>query len=812
MLSIFAMNEKQNIDWKHLALAAVLVAACPPTAAADLYVDPVNGKDTNDGAAPAAAFRTIARARDTIRAKKLNLDMKEDLHVFLRGGRHQLDKTLYFDARDSGSGGHDVVYKAWKDEKPVVCGGRRVTGWKPVAGKPYFAAPVPVKVVKRRDVLHSGRSEPLHPRFYDVHGLAPDSFAPYFAQLYVNGVRAERARSHDVIRGSRKVWWDDPDTVQLRDGLYVKKADIKQYTNPGDIRLLWLELFKTFDAPVRDLLPCPDSEDEAVFRMKQPDFDTGSSWKRIQPQTEFFVVNALEELDEPGEWYLDRKKHVVYYYPFKRDGDMSRAVVYAPRVEGLWKIDGYPMQKVSHIRVEGVTFQCGAWNAAKDHYLGVSQAEIFRNYTSQIPGQIVVDNAHDITIRGCTVRHMGSCGIEVYEGCDRILIEGNVTRDTTGAGITIGRWWLDSRECPPDSVCTNVMVRDNVVRDTGRDYWQGTGINIFAAYGCKIHHNDVSDIAYTALHARIGDSNFIHPRIGKLEYKYNKVSRAFAGHKWGIGDGGQLYMHGRYPGSIVAENDSLYANRNINLEYYCDNSSHTILWTKNISRHCKARFNYRSSNPKSVGIVFDGNYGDRPCTSAGNAKLLDYHYVQNGDWPPEARRIMAAAGLEPKWRHLLDHIYGHENLARGKPCRASSENDEKMAASMGADGDWNTIWHTKVGGDGQGWWSVDLGAKYVIQKVTILPRQDLYQDHARKNLEVQASNDPEFKKYVVLAEQNDVPWYNKTTSHASNLWEKFLDVPEAYRYLRVKSTQGPGSLNFAEFGAYGFPAGAVDER
>ncbi len=80
----------------------------------------------------------------------------------------------------------------------------------------------------------------------------------------------------------------------------------------------------------------------------------------------------------------------------------------------------------------------------------------------------------------------------------------------------------------------------------------------------------------------------------------------------------------------------------------------------------------------------------------------------------------------------------------------------------------------------------------------------MYQESSRKDIEVQASNDKTFKTYTVLAEQNDVPWYHKTTSHASNLWEKFINIPEGYRYLRVKAPNSPGSLNFAEFGAYGY--------
>ena len=762
-----------------------------------LYVDPVNGNDKHSGVSVEQAFRTIEQARDHIRNKKLNVNMEADLSVYLLDGRYELNETLYFDYRDSGSNGYSVIYKSYNAEQPVICGGRKVSGWKSVEGEPYFVASVPErKVVKRTSPLKDNRILPLHPRFYSLQKLSDEGFASYFAQLYVNGVRAERARSHDVHNSSRKDWWDNPQTKALRDGIYIKKSEVKNYTNPEDVRLLWLELFKTMDAPLEEIIPC--DEDEVILKMKQPAFLKGTAWQRIQPQTQFFIVNALEELDEPGEWYLDQKKDLVYYYPYKRDGDLNMAKVYAPRVEGLMKIDGTPMRQVHHIRFDGITFQHGNWTDPKDNYLGLSQAEIYKTYTSEFPGQVILNYADDVAITNCTVRHMGSCGIQLYEGCDNVLIEGNITYDTTGAGITVGRWWHYKWECPPESICTNTMIRNNVVRNTGRDYWQGTGINIFTAYQCKVYHNDISDTAYTALHARTGDSAYIHPKIGKLEYKYNKVSRAFAGHKWGFGDGGHLYMHGRYPDSVIEGNYSLYANQNVNMEYYPDNDSYKANWVRNVSRYSKAK---RPFFVKGQVTVSD-NYSDKPPDS----QVRNHTLVKNDQWPKEAQDIMDKAGLQPGWKHLADKIYGHENLAFGKPCWVSSQNGEAMAAKAGCDDNWNTFWHTKIGGDGQAWWKVDLGNRYVIQRVTIIPRQDMYQEHARRNIEVQASNDAKFSEYVVLAEQNEIPWYNKSKkTHASNMWEKFINIPEGYRYLRVKADNEAGSLNFSEFAAYGYP-------
>lgn len=759
--------------------------------ASQFYVDPVHGADTNSGSTPDKAFKTIERARDSIRNIRLENKPEEHFIISLRDGRYELNETLYFDYRDA-----NLTLKAYKNEEPIICGGRKVTDWKPVEGKPYFVASVPErKAVKTVNPVQHNRILALHPEFYDQQTLSDDGFAGYFAQLYVNGVRAERARTNTIRTSSRETWWDDAETTAFRDGIYMKSADVKAYTNPEDVRLLWLELFKTMDTPLESIMPYGD--DEVILKMKQPAFLKGTAWQRINPEVEFFIINALEELDEPGEWYLDQKKDVVYYYPRVIDGDLNKAEVYAPRVEGLVSVDGTPMRRVQNIKFDGITFQNGNWTDPKDNYLGLSQAEIYKTYTSEFPGQIVVNYADNFEITNCVVRNMGSSGIQVYEGCNNTLIEGNVTYDTTGAGITLGRWWFHLAECPSETICTNTMIRNNVVRNTGRDYWQGTGINIFVAYDCKVYHNDISDTAYTALHARAGGSDaYIHPKIGNLEYKYNKVSRAFAGHKWGIGDGGHIYQHGRYPGSVIRENYSLYSNQSVNMEYYPDNDSYEVLWTKNVSRFSKANFSFYQKATATV----TGNYSDNKVTKG----VTKNTFVENDEWPEEAQNIMSKAGLQPEYKYLLGTIYGHENLAAGKTCKSSSDINRTSDAEAAVDGDWKSFWRAMDSAKGVSWWSVDLGDEYVIQRLTILPRQDSNETQARKMLEIQGSNDPDFKNFAVLAERNEIPWYHKTTSHATNMWEQFINTPKSYRYLRVKSTDSESKLSMAEFSAYGY--------
>ena len=116
----------------------------------------LTGSDRNPGTAE-APFQTLERARDAVR--EINADMTGDITVNLAPGTYALSRTLTFDHRDSGTNGHDVIYRACGDGEVVVSGGRKITGWQPDADGRWKA---------RTDVAN-------------------------FRQLYVNGRRAARA-------------------------------------------------------------------------------------------------------------------------------------------------------------------------------------------------------------------------------------------------------------------------------------------------------------------------------------------------------------------------------------------------------------------------------------------------------------------------------------------------------------------------------------------------------------------------------------------------------------------------------------------
>jgi len=193
------------------------------------------------------------------------------------------------------------------------------------------------------------------------------------------------------------------------------------------------------------------------------------------------------------------------------------------------------------------------------------------------------------------------------------------------------------------------------------------------------------------------------------------------------------------------------------------------------------------------------NYTDATVyNSSGLTTFKNYITFTNGAMPAAALAIVQAAGVGPGYTNLLSHIYSGTNLARGKSTWASSSNAVSQAA---ADWNYNSAWHSAAT-DTNGWWAVDLGAPYVIQRLELVPRTDLDEPDARCNFQVQAANDTNFTSYAALGEQSSVPFAYKTTN-LRNSWIKYLNNPVGYRYLRVKKTSG-AALGFSEVQVYGY--------
>ena len=97
-----------------------------PAAAENLsmsYYVSLTGNDSNTGSID-QPFRTVEKARDTIRALKSSGGLPEGgVAVYIRGGIYSLTDSIAFTAEDSGEPGKPVVYSAYPGETVSFMGG-----------------------------------------------------------------------------------------------------------------------------------------------------------------------------------------------------------------------------------------------------------------------------------------------------------------------------------------------------------------------------------------------------------------------------------------------------------------------------------------------------------------------------------------------------------------------------------------------------------------------------------------------------------------------------------------------------------------
>ena len=732
-----------------------------PSTGLSFYVSPT-GSDDNDGATPATPWNTLERARDFIRAKNLNKTATDDIVIYLRGGTYSRTNTFTLTSADSGPDGHYMVYRAYPGEVPVIDAGKAITGWTQVAGKPYFVADVPV----------SG------------------GYAGYFRQLYVNDVRAERAGKFLPQDG----WWDDVATTAYQnDGIKLKKSDLATLANPAAAVVTFFSAFKTAEIPITGLSSL-DANDW-VLKMENPDFNKWISLGRATSTEWVELSNVLEYLDEYGEWSLDSANGKVYYYPQPWE-DMATARVYSPVVDRPWEIVGTRTAKAARIMLDGLTFEHNNWSRTKDRWIGGSQAEMLwgldnTEYTDQVPGALVLTHATSSVVKNCVFQHLGTCGVQLYDGCDSATIQGNSFFDCTAAGIIVGRaaHLVTSDPSSETQRNTNTLVSNNVVRNTGADFLQATAIDCIHAEKARIYHNDISDVPFAGYHHRTGQFNAHFPTpamAGETEVFFNRSSHVGTYRRYASGDAEpDYYTFGPEP--IHFSKNYSYGQVPIGLSnsLQIDDNSLDALVDFCVLDSKLSRNSFLSWSSGNVNAATDNLWSNNASYQSTNCATTNYHYVA-GAWPSDAQAVIDSAGVEASYGPLVSGTYGGDNVAL-KAVASASSSASGHPPNLGNDVGNKTYWQSESTSNNP-WFMLDLGSAYVIKKLELEPV--LLTDVDLTSFEIQASNDAGFATSSVLASQNATQLRHRgDLGYNDKFWYVEHDK-NAYRYIRVYKTTG----------------------
>ena len=648
-----------------LALCCLLFLAARTRAGtqACCYVSP-SGDDNNPGSEK-SPYKTIARARDVMR--RLNGNMNGDLVVYLRAGTYFVASPILFDEHDSGTNGHNVIYKAYPGETPVISGATQVTGWTLDHGSVFKAT------LNRTTKLRS---------------------------LVVNGVRARMTVSKDI-----KIDTKDPKAViswgsfnvagtepwaqtsgTASDGVQFPSEQVPPYANASDVELEWAWAWCENISSIREMTT---ENGMTIVKMQQPYGAIASKlrWCALGGTKGYVYTlrNAYELLNNPGDFYFNRTTRNLYYY--SRGEDMSTAAVYAPESEGLIKVYGTSTSsRVKNVQFSGITFQ-------HDHYLltdvGGSRGFVgsqssavfykFRNdgdhnkayFTNEDLPQATVElrNCDGIRIERCRFLQLGSpIAVSLYNDVINTSVIGNVFNDLSGNAINLGHPQHYSIPLPaslfPDGVaglCKNDIITDNLVDNVSTEFKRIEGICGYDLDSVEISHNDVRMLPYGGIAVGWwwGANGKIAPPplVKDVKVNFNRVSYDH----YRLTDGGGIYVMAPTPGGQIIGNYIFHCPAYGSI--MPDEGS--ALWLiKNNVIHKSSRWYFSwfaGNHDLTVDNNFIDNAKDNGRFNGKNCSITNTHLIPPGPpWPNDVQAIIDSSGIEPRYQDILDVTQKHD--------------------------------------------------------------------------------------------------------------------------------------------------------
>ena len=479
----------------------------------------------------------VRKAREMRRLGKAN-----DVTLHLSAGTYYLYDPLRLRPEDSGL--------RIEGDGAVITGGMPITGWKR-QGK-WLVASVP-----------------------DFNGRPVD-----FRQLYINGEKAVRARDvSDFEQMHRIMTYDKKNHV-----LWIPKAAATPLLRGGVkgggeyAELVLHEMWCSTNLRIKSMTVQGDSvavrfhNPEAKLQFEHP-------WPSpMTPDTKhpspFYLTNALELLDEPGEWYHDIREHKVYYMP--RKGETIREAI-VPVLPTLVEFIGTPERPVRNITIKGVAFHHTTWMRPSEQGHVPLQAGMFLTEAYKLRPQIDRPNNHKLDNQGwlgradaavelrwtegchfesCRFEHLGGSGLDYVVGCKG----GTTTRctftDIAMNGYVCGSFSPEGLEThlpyqPTDfrEVCTQQEVANCHFYNVTNEDWGCVAIAAGYVNGITIDHNTIHDVSYTGISLGWGwnrdlvcmKDNKVH---ANLIYNYAQHMYDCAG----------IYTLGNQPGTIISEN------------------------------------------------------------------------------------------------------------------------------------------------------------------------------------------------------------------------------------------------------------------
>ncbi|SFO64288.1 right-handed parallel beta-helix repeat-containing protein [Prevotella sp. tf2-5] len=395
-----------------------------------------------------------------------------------------------------------------------------------------------------------------------------------FRQLWVNGKKATRARDvSDFEKMFRIRTYDKKGQI-----LWVPKKAVERILNAPYAEMVLHEMWCTSNLRIKSIRIQGDS---AAIRFHNPEAKLQFEHPWPSPMTPntghpspFYLTNAKELLDEPGEWYHDIRAHKLYYLP-QQGETVKEAVV--PVMETLVEFIGTAEHPVRNITFKGITFSHTTWMRPSEKGHVPLQAGMYLTEAYKLRPQIDRPNNHKldnqgwlgradaaielryteaINFDGCRFEHLGGSGLDYVIGCRRGMTTNCTFTDIAMNGYVCGSFSPEGLEThlpyqPTDfrEVCTGQTIAQSEFYDVTNEDWGCVAVAAGYVNEITIEHNTIHDVSYTGISLGWGwnrdlvcmKDNKVH---ANLIYNYAQHMYDCAG----------IYTLGNQPGTVISEN------------------------------------------------------------------------------------------------------------------------------------------------------------------------------------------------------------------------------------------------------------------
>ncbi len=348
-----------------------------------IYVS-ASGKDNNPGTI-AKPFATLEKARKEVR-KILAKEKNISISVYFRAGDYFIKNSIVFDSLDSGTGDNPVTYSAYNNETVSFSGGISI----PIK----YATPVKDDLVLNRfPVTAKNKILQVDLKKFgikDFGTLTPRGFArpyqPAPMELFCNKGAMHLARyPNDTLIPLGKVL--DAGSIP-RNGDHSHRGGKFHFSTDQPNRWaaakdIWISGFFRYGY-ADDAVQIADLDlKNKIISTKQETlygFESGKNFQR------WFAYNLLEEIDSPGEYYIDRASGVLYFYqPEEELKTIEVSMLEEPLVQ---------LKNTSFIHLNGINFECSRG-------MGV-----------------YIEKGNENKIDNCVFRNLGIVGVCVGKGIE----------------------------------------------------------------------------------------------------------------------------------------------------------------------------------------------------------------------------------------------------------------------------------------------------------------------------------------------------------------------------------------------------------